>query len=76
MAQPTLGVDHIVVLTPDPLALQIPGMLKLGNNTLDCPLGDADCDCNLTQGLLRISGKANHDMGMIGEKIPLRRISF
>ncbi len=72
MPESPLGVNHVRILTPDPLPFEVSGPLQLGHDALHRALSDAHCKGNFTQRLLPITRQADQNVGMIGEKIPVR----
>ena len=70
--QRTVRVEPVGVAPPDPLPGQVPLLLKLTDDALRRTLGHPHQARDVPQQNLRVGCHAQQNMGVIGEKGPLR----
>ena len=70
MPQRKVGANPVMVSAPDPLPLEHAGPLKVGDDPLNGPLGNADPGGNLAKHERRVLSDQDQHMRVIREKRP------
>ena len=74
MAKREFAVNAVNIAPTDSLSLENPACFEFRDDFLNRPLGDSNRGHHIPQSHFRILGKAQKDVGVIGEKRPTRGI--
>lgn len=71
MPERQVELNLVMIAAPDPAALQVPCISKVGHDPLGSTLRDPDGKRNIAQARLRVAGDAKQHVGVVGEECPV-----